>query len=487
MDFGGDRLTESKLSTLFPKVFPRFCIPPDRICLEGDPTTSHTRYTYISLPIAVSSEAHVDTEVDETSAKRLCLPPANSAPKTFSLGISSMLNDLLGISDLLDRLKGSIRRPRAIVGFILASLGGVLHLSYPPTLEELQLYCEVIAISTQLERPLNELVVILTATFNAFRTIQPVPIDSPIPTLDALFAFVWTECDQNQVCLNLLAPLLSTKKDHVRLLKLIGSLASLNYERIVDYMHLRCISLPDVALNFGEPLSGSMLPDEATFATAPKVEPIVNQELEAFPLSKEIKLGNLVLKTFGPFSDVEPLPEHLVALKSSTDDGHGSQSRRLAHIEHLCATWPYFAKLMDSGLSEARSRVIELPFSHTAIHAILCALYGAVPVTLSEEDAVDIIVHGPQFGLYESMRPSGELNESHPLTTELCRDAWYRGFFHAKPSTIALLLTAAHNAGDSELIKVLFAFRVKWGLVKQEKEVSDALRSEIEAAIEKLR
>ena len=97
--------------------------------------------------------------------------------------------------------------------------------------------------------------------------------------------------------------------------------------------------------------------------------------------------------------------------------------------------WPWFKRLIDSGLQESKSRIITLPqdsFTLTGLLSILLVLQFGYPNVgrLSLEDAVSILKHASQYdliGLDDTVLPqvaplieACEAMVFPPLTTENC-------------------------------------------------------------------
>lgn len=76
--------------------------------------------------------------------------------------------------------------------------------------------------------------------------------------------------------------------------------------------------------------------------------------------------------------------------------------RYLAHKDLLVREWPYFKRLIESGLSEAKTQLVELSLSPATVELLLKALYTDSKELLIDT-ALEVIECGPQIGLFESL------------------------------------------------------------------------------------
>lgn len=99
-----------------------------------------------------------DAESDErprkrakkSSAKRTSASKAKDA-KTIKIGFSKLPMTKKQMDQIMKYLESSQLPTTSIIGYLLTLCGGILHMSYPPTLDQLVLYCHVIHLHRILE------------------------------------------------------------------------------------------------------------------------------------------------------------------------------------------------------------------------------------------------------------------------------------------------------------------------------------------------
>ena len=418
-------LTESNLHERFPDVFPRFWYSGSSplIIIEGDATPTWTPYMYIEMPTneyidGVDGTDEEDSDNFEPSSKRIKTASSSSlrSRKTIRVGMPTLYYTVAGLADLLPRLEDSTHRPIAIIGFIISVLGGTLHLTYPPTLTDAQLYCEVIALSEQLSYKLAGLEATFSSTMHSFLRPQPVAIDPPNDILTQLAASTWVSCNQNETCLSLIASCLSSESDQIRLLKRIGHLVTLNPRLFIQMVRS---SPHDQGRDYKPP--SSTLDRRENRVTlrhdrTPRLGPVIPNMTRVQSNSEHClqqcyalgtwKLGNEKIVWQTSFDPQEPIPLDFISIVPTGDAKVPNQTktRFLAHTSLLVEHWPYFARLMNSGLSEAQTRVVRLPLSTGLVKALLYCLYTVDdPLRyLKKLEAAELIERGSEFGFGKS-------------------------------------------------------------------------------------
>ena len=298
-----------------------------------------------------------------------------------------LLAELYCILPLVTRLKDSARHCTVLFGLIISLLGGVLHLSYPPTLDEGKLYCEVISLYEHYGLVLGDIVPTFAHVLHALEQPQPFPVAPHAAFLDELFEYVWVVCSQSRTCLSLLAPCLSNANDAPRLAKRLDHLLSLNYARFIEFVKWKWEQTP------------WKLPktDSASCMI------ILKRELQQ---REEFHYNNHVFKVFDKIDDSVVLPAHLFSITGSvaSKDVIKSGMRSLVYMELLVEQWPYFKHFIESGLSESKAQAAELPLSDDTIKMILKSLSGPDHGRdMARELATELIEFGPQLGLFDSL------------------------------------------------------------------------------------
>lgn len=414
-------LVESDLHIRFPGVFPKFWYKPDSapFIVLGDAESTENGYKYLEIPC----EAYIDpaditadpeSGQDETSSIHATSRPS-SPPKTITIGVATLIHDAAELSVSLDLLKEANHSATELNGFVIATLGGTLHLSYPPTLEETKLYCKVISMADSLSpdyvHKLPGMFATLHSSITSLSLPQPVPITPSDTMLSDLCLYIWKYCDQNSRCLALLAPLLC-REDLRALISGLGDLACLNPDQLITlirsaptgYTGDYSVPLPEAVdrntqncpckLKEREPKRAFVFPPTSSVAT-------VDEHLGHYRRSRTFRHLGVDRSWFQPYLLKEVIPEGLLSLVSQPGV-EGKKTLFLAQTSILVERWPYFAKLMDSGLSEALTRVIGLPFSAKVIDTILDMLYRNTSEPrrkLAREDVAELIAQGPAFGL----------------------------------------------------------------------------------------
>lgn len=372
---------ESDLHKRFPGVFPRFWRNAESELLVVDRADLGPQSDYSVLEIPKierettsrsNSTENGDGEIEPPSKRPTTIDSLQTA---ISVYVPSAKAHSLRLSPTMLALKDSMHRTEAITGFVVTSLGGVLHVSQPPTLEELQLYCDVLAIYDQHKLHIGDFI----GTFaHALNTIyQAHKQSSHLQVLDSLFESVWVH-SRSLVCLSFLAPLLSKCADHKRLLKRIGNLILLNGDLFMDFTHF-----PSSSLKLSETLKQCpdlLLPDvyHPYLQDPEDVEAALDSPNPDFFHRGVCTIGGEQIKMLDEIDASFFVPLHLMSISSTYTNKQGkvSTKRQLAHKSLLVKHWPYFTNLINSGLSESRTRTVELPIPIRAINTAVGLLYG---------------------------------------------------------------------------------------------------------------
>lgn len=490
--------SESDLHVRHPGVFPRFWNHLDSELLITDPRRldSQEDYSCIQLPIGHSpptSTAESTEKCDESESTEL----PSKRPKTAELSARNMLDvylpsdlaDWLFISSVTRKLKDSAHRSEAIAGFVVTALGGVLHVSYPPTLEQLQLYCEVISIYDQHSLRVGVFVGTFAYVLNSLHRVPTITAAAFNELLDSLFEFVWVRCSQSSTCLALLAPFFTTCKDQKRITKRIKDSVALNSDAFINFLHLTQVKkLIDKSglFCFLKSLHRFLLPEiyrsyiKHDYQSTGHPSSTWKREFYRFGT---ITSGDRSVGMKQVVDDTFPIPSNMVAIASSIRDKDGKQSTRrsLAHKSVLELLWPYFDVLMKSGLSESRSRLIELPLSVRAINLIVRGFYcvdmSMRLVALPYELASEIISNGPQLGFFamNTREPTSPLDVLHTQSSliSVAVETFFSDRFVQNP--ISCLEASIRNANESHQYGYSeWANRVIAALVEGERTASES-------------
>ena len=107
-----------------------------------------------------------------SSNKRAKLSESSSPAESLTISIPKSVVDFLGIATILHELNGQNLPIAIIFGYIITLTGGILFISYPPTLEELVLYAEVRRLHEQFKTPCGELD---NTLIHIFRSLYELP------------------------------------------------------------------------------------------------------------------------------------------------------------------------------------------------------------------------------------------------------------------------------------------------------------------------
>ena len=241
-------MTEMDLSSRFGPCFPRFCHHGFSPLLRvyNDVFPSELDYSFFEfelrglgpqgIDISPRKTFTGDDSTDPTPSKR-SKPAGGTGPsfsaETIKIGIPTSLISQFNLQDTIQSLKNLHLPTSSILGYIITLLGGVLHMSYPPTLEEINLYSHVIYLHHRYKTAGGEV-------WFALRMV----VDSMILALDSLdfdsqiivkaIHSIWLDCERNEPLLKVLAPLLKNAENLTSLTGLLGSHISDSPKLFVD-------------------------------------------------------------------------------------------------------------------------------------------------------------------------------------------------------------------------------------------------------------
>ena len=411
-DVWGDRAlaTESDLHKRFPGTIPRFWHGgySDLLIVDEDQIDPSSDYLCIEIPIGRSSPSSQNQSSSQPPSPSshhypkneecdISQPPpkrpkesSDQPQSTMKAYIPHFICELNGLSSVKQHLKDSARRSEVLFGFVISLLGGALHLSYPPTLDEAKLHCEITMLHETYDLPMSTAPQILDSTLAALNLPQPVPIQPPPGLIADLTEFVWLSCSQSQHCLSFLVPhLTKPTTDFTSFLQRLLPFATLNLPR---FLELARFDVDDRAGKFPRVWTSHL--------------ELSKQLLE----SHVINYKDASFKIFDRIDSSVHIPPHLFSLSSSVVDKAGKKSvmRRLVHKDLLVRRWPYFKIMLSSGLSESTSQSAELPFSDIAIEWLMKPIYDRFDDEVPREAALEFAELGPQFGLFESLEETNK-------------------------------------------------------------------------------
>lgn len=398
-------LVESELCTRFPSHFPRFylagssaslCVINNPLCIDSD-----LKSYFITMHSSESSLFQRSNEMDDSVSRRKKRPKmsASSASSLLHFALPFHLAEFYGFDQWMPLLNDSTFPTTSKFGFIIAALGGILHLSYPPTIEEIRLYCHVYTLLTRYGRPNTNILKLLKLVFYTLMGPQlcdfnVMTADSTRKMLDSMFECICMDCGWREpTLLELLSQNLHSKEDHVRLITRFGAAISQNPAAFIDFIYHKFAA------------ESFQYRPSCALATATMNEDILQETVRMFWDRGIIQHDGMAFKMIDVISaGPETIPPRLVVIKSSlaNNELNGESSLRyLVHCELLCDHWPYFKNLMNAGLSEALSHVVTLPFDNHCLNLILATIYHVPPPKSPSSSALDLLKLGPQFGLFK--------------------------------------------------------------------------------------
>ena len=190
-------------------------------------TTQALKYPSTTKPLHQLSLQVLKTMTKLLSTKHLRNAPTSPhQPPTFIVYVPQFAVEHYNLLSTFESLKDSAHRSEVLFGFVISLLGGVVHLSYPPTLDESKLYCEILVLFEHHGLPMPESLITFANLINDLSVPQPVPIPPYSHMLIELAEFVWVMCSQNRTCLSLLVPYLSNQEASSALLRRLGQMSS---------------------------------------------------------------------------------------------------------------------------------------------------------------------------------------------------------------------------------------------------------------------
>lgn len=450
--------TESHLHERFPDSIPRFWHNrySELLVIDEDQLDPSSHYYCFEIPVQHQAtpptldqdpgndDEKVSNETRSKRSKTSLSEPCNS----MKIYVPHFIVELYDLMPTFESLKHSARQTKVLVGFVVSLLGGVLHLSYPPTLDEAKLYCEIIVLHEHYGLRMDDSFKTFTSVLKDLQLpLQPVPIPSCSQMLIELIEFVWVMCSQNLTCLRPLLPHLSNNSAAADLLKRLGPLTSLNADLFIQLVR-GTIKYNDYPwetsnLKYADKRGKKLLAKGFSF------------DDETFAFEEELEASSIIPSHLFTFTSSLPADD-----KKDDDDNDPPKPkmRYLAHRDLLLWQWPYFKRLIESGLSEAQTQLIELPLSEHSIKLLLTCFYNDDWHELYPENAFELIETGPQFGLYESLEfTSGHAPYGHrfsatkvPPTFKQLMDRSIRSIFlHPKAEG----LNFAHSHGYHDFWK----------------------------------
>ena len=446
-------LEESDLHNRFQSIFPRFHKSGHSalLCVGDDVPPSQTPYTFYDIRASMpntSDTRAMEEKKDEDNVEAIKRSKIldHSVVNTLHVGVPTYLADILDFGTIIPQLNESIEPTKVIFGFVVAMLGGTLHMSYPPKEDEMKLYCHVSMLQQRYGRSEGEVLAILENVLDGLNGSPPDAEKMESQDLEALkrsnrdlmytmFECVWMECNGNEKLIRLLAPRLTLESDHLNIMKRLGGLLSLHPKPFLDFVQWKYDNM-FYEWKTAEEGDASRAIDRLSWDY--HFEPIsyqhpkhtINSELAQTWISGVFKTQSGA-QSFGQFLPKSllpsPLPATLVAFASSLLDSNAetaddsSSMVYLAHFEVVYQKWSWFKHLINSGLSESISRFITLPFSLGAIRLVLQTIYDAPIHQYEKVDTgalFDILNFGAEFGLFSSLQSGGLLAEKLCSTYE---------------------------------------------------------------------
>ena len=437
-------MEEADLHKRYPTIFPRFYHAGFSAFLrvDDDELAPDMEYIFFEIPIRSDYTSKID---DSAVNDDDLVPPSKRSKRSESSGSSALLPakklkigvptsfaNIFGLSsDVWSRLEDSTRPIRAITGFIVSLLGGAIQLSYPPTLEEAAIYCHIICIYEYLGLDAGDLVATLSTTLKALYHPQPVPIPAYTAFAEDLFELVWIECSCNATCLAMLAPMLPSESDHIRLGERLGAHITSNISSFIKFTHwhanhhlatLKKEMLKRKETTIFDEFAGLEPVAETTLSDTELIQHHIKPGFTSHESGSSTRTlakfwkkgifcdGKTKFKCVDTFSPDEAIPSTAVCISSSKTSANSDKSpkkRFLAHYDLLRLRWPYFDRMMKSGLSEFHTRKITLPVSENVIEHLLGSIYLPYSVdcieVMQEEDAIDVLERGHEFGWYTDL------------------------------------------------------------------------------------
>lgn len=298
-------------------------------------------------------------------------------------------------------LNGLVRPFSSVLAYVLARLGGTLFISHPPTIEELRRLFHIIRLYEHF-KSVTDLVFVPAVT--SLLSIA----DWSSFDCETLISIIWNECFISRPGLAILIEVFKTFKtnpshrpyatvlrrmaNHLMATGAATATAE-SSEAFLDFvLAAKGALVGEVAEHFydfyGQELKlysagychRSDFSEANRFSSASlfDIQDADYDRLDWRPETRQIgSYGNL-LRSGWPISSMFAIVSNTQRL----NDNHlGYESNGtifkllLVHPEVLYMRWRWFRTLISSGLNEARTRVIEMPYSFSALHLVCQALY----------------------------------------------------------------------------------------------------------------
>lgn len=324
---------------------------------------------------------------------------------TFILRVPTLAARTSHLERIMEKLKDVMLPTKSKFGYIVSLFGGIPHLSYPPTADELVLYSHVVHLHELCRSDKAAALATLSHTLNSLRapqlsTLEPLDLD--LEPLFAMFACVWNDCNQSATLLSLLKPFLSRREDHVRIGELLGPTISLNIDSFLDFCAYRA---DEAAISIRR--SSERRVDKVQSAFKNQLEKRYPGYSYDAPSPGYVDEGHYWQPTNLKPNDAVP-PTHIAFVSSlpstSSTTSTTAHPKILASSEVIYLRWPYMKKKMDSQRPKSHSRIFELPLSTNAIIEVLKAIHYLTSPTMTHSTMMELFQKGVQIGLYNSMR-----------------------------------------------------------------------------------
>lgn len=124
-----------------------------------------------------------------------------SSAALISFNMPSSLTKAFSIHGVLDALKEIVLPTTSIIGYITTLFGGVLHMSYPPTYDELELYLHVVYLHRRIRTPGAEVEKTLSHVLSSLQRYPSFGFISDFEVL-TLIKIIWTAATKITRCWN---------------------------------------------------------------------------------------------------------------------------------------------------------------------------------------------------------------------------------------------------------------------------------------------
>lgn len=367
------------------------------ITLKEHPATSSAKDAEIDSLQQEISNTEMDGENDLLSLK-IQLPKSC----TLAIHLRDHLSELQAALTADKPLHGLIRPFSSVLTFVLCRLGGTLFLSNPPTIEELRRLFHVIRLYEHF-KSVTDLVFVPAVT--ALLSIS----DWSSFDCESLISIIWNECFISRPGLAILIEVFKTFKTNPAqrrpfdavLKRMASHLMSTGAahsspvasEAFVEFLlaakgalvgevteHFYDFYGQELRLYSAGYCHRSDFSEANRFSSASlfDIRDADYDQLDWRPETRQIGSYGNVLRSGWPIARMFAI----VSNSQRTNVNHlGYESNGtiwkllLVHPEVLYMRWRWFRTLISSGLNEARTRVVEMPYSFSALHLVCQALY----------------------------------------------------------------------------------------------------------------